>query len=1178
MPIPPPNLDDRQYADVVREARTLIPQYCPEWTNLGDADPGMTLVQLFAWMTEMIIYRLNRVPDKTYIHFLNFIGEERREARPARVPVTFEVKGDHINGVEIPSYTRCSTRPQENGQALHFLTTEPITVNDCNIQRMVSVRASRKPMVRELSSDAHPACQKALLFGNGSGVQVFKMDEIEHGPKAYTPFQYLYVSHDDFRRMIPDPDNPMPVGRMRIRSADENLPVGTLFRWEYYLGEELGWVPVPANEEDEQVLGLPEVALKTELKNAQQLDYLGQTSDPIEMPEQLQESKYWIRGTVDYERWLAHRMQEDLEITWRDDRGGEERMINNWDVRDTGRYLEFFIQDMPPIRPGWVVRFTLVDRSISAGGNAYIPRYKWTYRRGNHWEEIPSDRVRYQGTVVILTGPFIDMANDGFNLRAERVETVNVRSFIKDLNLQLTWIRPITVNLAFGPETGASLPQPTWELPFTPFQTAMTLPPLLGMKMFMGTDLLENRAGKSVVMEIEFGFELDGKLVEEPKEQYEFQLTYRASDSWRVVYSKDELYNACTFATLDSDDEGYLRDARRKVRIEMDPKKQLRGLHRSNIAGRETCWLRLEMMRSALSFVPDKKKGTPPIPYVLKIFAVKFGVKGAMGLDSYEEPMPGPKIAHIAYRNENRRLSRVVTRAAGKMSESYPFDRFIDISDGDEENDGGHTALYFKYDKPFPMGLRHSMTFKIRGESYLPEGVTSDWEILESTKKGRVKWGRLTPCDDQAGSHDYLLNRTGSLDFTLDKAHEAPEEGTWIRAILRMPKGEDLPPLPPLTHIMLNTVDGVNLHSFRMEKFSGFGVPQQTIQLRHFPVYVANLESAESDSFDSAEFPDMRIYVVEDDKVRREWRRAPGNSMLTATKDDRVFMIDPVEGTLTFGNGIRGKILPVGNYNITVEVYHVIPGKVGNVSGGAIIVAEGFNDVVDARNLLPATGGRNSETIGEIIRRAPSILTSRDRAVTRLDFEVIAKEASAEVARAACDGKLSSDGKIGVVVLPHRRDKERVPDPFLSAGLKEHVRRYLAKRCLVNVEPIVRLADFKEVDVSLTLRLRPSANMIAVREKAQSWVARFLDPYVGGIEGAGWPFSGTLYAQDFGRIVSAIPEIRHVVDVTLYGVGGGNDKEFPGWEKGQGSQVISLTDHDLFVIRMIRVMSEDGEQ
>ena len=629
--------------------------------------------------------------------------------------------------------------------------------------------------------------------------------------------------------------------------------------------------------------------------------------------------------------------------------------------------------------------------------------------------------------------------------------------------------------------------------------------------------------------------------------------------------------------------EGYLREAKRKIRIEIDPKTQLRGMHRTIIGGRETCWMRLEMMRSALSYVPDKKKGEAPIPYIVKIFGVKLGVKGAMGLENYEEPMPGPRVAAVSYRNENRRLTRVVTRAAGKLAENYPFDKFIDIEDGDSKADdsgdvSGHSAVYYKFDKPFPMGERHAITFKLRGESYLPEGVTADWEMLEDAGNGRLRWGRLAPIDSELESPSFMLNRSGVLDFMLDKPNAAPKEGTWIRALLRMPEGEPLPPLPPLTHLMMNTVQGVNLHSFRMEKFSGLGVPHQTLQLRRFPIYTHREEANAVGGLNSDHFPDMRIWVTEDNGTRREWRRAPGNSMLTATKDDRVFVVDPVEGVLTFGNGIRGKILPVGSYNITVEIYHIIPGDTGNVSAGAVAVAEGFADVVDVQNLLPATGGRNAESIAEIIRRAPSILTSRDRAVTRLDFEVIGKESSSEVARAFCNGRISSEGEIGIIVLPHRREDERVPDPFLSAGLREHVRKYLTKRCLVNVQPIVRLATFREVDVSVVVRLRPNANLILVRERASQWVARFLDPYVGGIDGSGWPFSGTLYSQDFGRMVTEIPEIRHVVDVELYPVRDGRDKEYPGWEKGQGTEAIVLDDNDLFVLRMVRIMSEDGEQ
>src|SRR5690349_4133941 len=53
MPLPLPNLDDRSYTDLVEEARRLIPTYAPEWTNHNPSDPGIMLIELFAYLTEM---------------------------------------------------------------------------------------------------------------------------------------------------------------------------------------------------------------------------------------------------------------------------------------------------------------------------------------------------------------------------------------------------------------------------------------------------------------------------------------------------------------------------------------------------------------------------------------------------------------------------------------------------------------------------------------------------------------------------------------------------------------------------------------------------------------------------------------------------------------------------------------------------------------------------------------------------------------------------------------------------------------------------------------------------------------------------------------------------------------------------------------------------------------------
>ena len=74
MPIQLPNLDDRTYDDLVAEALNLIPTYAPEWTNYNPSDPGITLIELFAYLTELLIYRLNQVTDANQLAFLKLMN------------------------------------------------------------------------------------------------------------------------------------------------------------------------------------------------------------------------------------------------------------------------------------------------------------------------------------------------------------------------------------------------------------------------------------------------------------------------------------------------------------------------------------------------------------------------------------------------------------------------------------------------------------------------------------------------------------------------------------------------------------------------------------------------------------------------------------------------------------------------------------------------------------------------------------------------------------------------------------------------------------------------------------------------------------------------------------------------------------------------------------------------
>jgi hypothetical protein len=113
----PPNLDDRTWRDIVDQARALIPQYAPEWKDCGPSDPGMALIELFAWMVEGMIYRLNRVPDRSLIQFLNLLGITRRPARTASTWLTFTTRNGN-DQVAVEAGSRVTTPQTEQGSNL----------------------------------------------------------------------------------------------------------------------------------------------------------------------------------------------------------------------------------------------------------------------------------------------------------------------------------------------------------------------------------------------------------------------------------------------------------------------------------------------------------------------------------------------------------------------------------------------------------------------------------------------------------------------------------------------------------------------------------------------------------------------------------------------------------------------------------------------------------------------------------------------------------------------------------------------------------------------------------------------------------------------------------------------------------------------------------------------------
>src|SRR2546425_1658708 len=129
MRLPEIVLDDRRFQDLVNEARLKINQSCPEWTEHNVSDPGITLIELFAWMTETIIFRLNRIPDKLHVALLDLLGIQLESPTAAQTELRFRLASPADEPVDIPGVTTEVGTPRTGSEeSIVFQTSEDFTI------------------------------------------------------------------------------------------------------------------------------------------------------------------------------------------------------------------------------------------------------------------------------------------------------------------------------------------------------------------------------------------------------------------------------------------------------------------------------------------------------------------------------------------------------------------------------------------------------------------------------------------------------------------------------------------------------------------------------------------------------------------------------------------------------------------------------------------------------------------------------------------------------------------------------------------------------------------------------------------------------------------------------------------------------------------------------------------
>jgi predicted phage baseplate assembly protein len=129
MPLQAPKLDDRHFQNLVDEAKKRIPLYCPEWTDHNVSDPGVTLIELFAWMIDMLLYRVNKVPELHYIKMMEMLGVTLRPPAAAQAPVTFWLSAPQPGAIVIPAGTAVATTQTETSRSIVFSTDQDLVVH-----------------------------------------------------------------------------------------------------------------------------------------------------------------------------------------------------------------------------------------------------------------------------------------------------------------------------------------------------------------------------------------------------------------------------------------------------------------------------------------------------------------------------------------------------------------------------------------------------------------------------------------------------------------------------------------------------------------------------------------------------------------------------------------------------------------------------------------------------------------------------------------------------------------------------------------------------------------------------------------------------------------------------------------------------------------------------------------
>lgn len=1079
-----PKVDLRNLEKIIEEIKELMPFYTPQWTASGESDPGVALMRVFARLVEGVIVRLNEVPNKNFIAFLDMLGIKLQPARSARVPLTFSLSNGAPGAVEIPPRTQAAANPPQEKEPVLFETEKTILATPAQIQKIYTV-IPNEDAIFDHSTEILPSTEVELF--TGENLQ-------EHS---------IYLGHGDLFNI----KNRALISLNIAGQFFAKLRNVNLIQWQYH-----GEREVTTNGEKAKIKDWYEFDSVTEQSG--NLILKKNNNDEIKENEINEIKSFWIRCKVKSKKIdeIKDVVIDIVKVKVTPLPVGDEKtpgvfpdmaFLNDIpiDLGSEGNLKSFYPFGQRPLlfntfylasQDAFSKRGTTVtlnvdfileqpsgsDQNSSSDNDSsedqpsspdINPILSWEYWNGTGWQVL---------SVVDSTANFTKPTEKTITFKVpDNIEKVGV------IGQENYWIRARLISGDYGREV-FKFDNQTGEIS----SELKFYPPLISKLM--------------INYESEFHKSLDACLtLNNLTYRNHTELSKAAQSLFKPFLNlKDEL-GAENQALYIGFDQAPVKGPislffsfREQEYIEASmPRVGWEYFRKGKLQEKEE-WLRLEG-------VIDNTKGLTETNTLEFIGPDDFRQKPFFTQNLYW--IRGVNSEHL-FEPEKKVLSEFLEKESlsrGLEKIRFPSDlRRIGIN------------------TPF-------INFIVKEAGELFEGG------IQSSRQSLLKVSRSCEEISEADNEP--------CEALFEPFHPQFNVPSGVR---------ERPFAPKVRGLYLNTAWAVQAETITDEILgSGDGTGGQAFNLTKFPVIEEEiwvnefgvLPEGERKALSGSEEIQVEEIKDENGNIVEFWVLwVPVEDLDDAQESDRVYSIDRTFGQIQFGDGINGMALPIGLDNIEAD-YRAGGGAKGNLDKSLIKTLRTTIPFVDSviNNEISA-GGSDTESMVSVLERGPQRIKNRGRAVTVEDFEWLTREASSSIARVKCLPIFNDQGQaetnwVTVIIVPLSVDAR--PTPTLQ--LRRNVEEYLLNRSFSGAAKVehIQVTGPTYVEASVTAELIPVTIDQAPYIEAEAFrrLKAFLHPLTGGDDKRGWEFGRLPCLSDFYARLETIEGLDHVQSLSM---------------------------------------------